>query len=425
MLFFQTRFFWKCLAIIGLVANSAYSQTLGQLVSAAIASHPSSKGQQALVQSAQSGVEGARWQFYPTPSVSLETVSASTTDRAYQGDNRVVIARLQQPLWAGGRLTAGMDKAQASLQSNQASLEETRLQLALRVIQAYGDWLSAHGKRLANEKSLVTHTKLQEQVLRRLGEGASAESDLTLAVSRLEAIAADASASRAQQEVALAKLGQLLGQKVEGPLLAKTIAPPRSAAGTLQDILDSALAYNPTLAKSKAQAQVQETTVRERRADLSPEIFARIERQYGNYSYLDTAPENRVFLGVSTRLGAGLSTMSNIEAALKQHAAALAEVEVQTRTVSEQVLSDYAVAASIAGRIKATLASLAAAQDVALSYDRQYLAGRKTWLDVMNAARELAQTEAQLADLQSTHVVVTWRLAAYTQGVQALVSEAN
>ena len=117
--------------------------------------------------------------------------------------------------------------------------------------------------------------------------------------------------------------------------------------------------------------------------------------------------------------------MSNIEAALKQHAAALAEVEVQTRTVSEQVLSDYAVAASIAGRIKATLASLAAAQDVALSYDRQYLAGRKTWLDVMNAARELAQTEAQLADLQSTHVVVTWRLAAYTQGVQALVSEAN
>jgi hypothetical protein len=43
----------------------------------------------------------------------------------------------------------------------------------------------------------------------------------------------------------------------------------------------------------------------------------------------------------------------------------------------------------------------------------------------MNAARELAQTEAQLADLQSIHVVVTWRLAAYTQGVQALMSEAN
>ena len=413
------------LGLFLLLPPFSHAQRLEQLINSSLVSHPSSQGQQALVQSAQAGVEGARWQFYPTPSLSVETVNASTTDRAYQGDNRVVIARIQQPLWAGGRLTAGMDKAQASLVSNQASFDEMRLQLALRVIQAYGDWLSAHGKGLANEKSLLTHKKLQEQVQRRLGEGASAESDLTLAISRLEAVTAEVSASRAQQEVALARLGQLLGSKVDGSLLYQNLAAPRSVAGTLQDLLDMALSNNPTLAKAKAQAQVQETTVRERRADLSPEIFARIERQYGNYSYLDTAPENRVFLGVSTRLGAGLSTMSNIEAALKQHAAALAEVDVQTRTINEQVLSDYAQASSIDARIKATVSSLAAAKDVAFSYDRQYLAGRKTWLDVMNAARELAQTEAQLVELQSIHVVVTWRLAAYTQGVQALMSEAN
>lgn len=51
------------------------------------------------------------------------------------------------------------------------------------------------------------------------------------------------------------------------------------------------------------------------------------------------------------------------------------------------------------------------------SYDRQFLAGRKSCLDVMNAARELAQTESQLADLQSTQVVVTWRLTILTRGV--------
>ena len=38
----------------------------------------------------------------------------------------------------------------------------------------------------------------------------------------------------------------------------------------------------------------------------------------------------------------------------------------------------------------------------------------------MNAARELAQTETQLADLQSTQVVVTWRLVAYTRGIDAM-----
>jgi outer membrane protein, adhesin transport system len=65
-------------------------------------------------------------------------------------------------------------------------------------------------------------------------------------------------------------------------------------------------------------------------------------------------------------------------------------------------------------------ASLRAAEDVSASYDRQFLAGRKSWLDVMNAARELAQTETQLADLQSTQVVVTWRLVAYTRGIDAV-----
>jgi adhesin transport system outer membrane protein len=67
--------------------------------------------------------------------------------------------------------------------------------------------------------------------------------------------------------------------------------------------------------------------------------------------------------------------------------------------------------------------SLKAAADVSTSYDRQFLAGRKSWLDVMNAARELAQTETQLADLQSTLVVVTWRLAAYTRGIDAVSGE--
>jgi outer membrane protein, adhesin transport system len=75
---------------------------------------------------------------------------------------------------------------------------------------------------------------------------------------------------------------------------------------------------------------------------------------------------------------------------------------------------------STVSRLASIQASLKAAADVSASYDRQFLAGRKSWLDVMNAARELAQTETQLADLQSTQVVVTWRLAAYSRGIDAV-----
>ncbi len=416
-----------CAAILFAASLPAQAQRLEQLINSALASHPSAQGQRALVQSAAASVDSANWQFYPTPSVSIESANASATDRLYQGDNRVSTVRLQQPLWTGGRLTAGMDKAAAGLAASQASLEEVRLQLGLRVMQAYGDWLSAYLKTLANEKSLATHLRLRDQVNRRLSEGASAQSDLTLAVTRLESISADVTAARAQTEVALARLGQLLGGPVDGALLAQAVAPPREYANAgrtgVQALLEMALSINPSVAKAQAQARVQEAVISERRADLSPELFARIERQYGNYNYPNGAPENRLFVGLNSRFGAGLSTLSNIEAARTQYAAALTEIEAQSRTVSEQVLSDYAQAVSTASRTVSIQLSLKAAADVSTSYDRQFLAGRKSWLDVMNAARELAQTETQLADLQSTLVVVTWRLAAYTRGIDAVSGE--
>ena len=420
----MSRYAWSGVVFLcAVLPLSVHAQVLEQLIASALASHPSAQGQRALVQSAEAGVDSARWQFYPTPSVSVETANASAAGRLYEGDNRVSTLRLQQPLWTGGRLSAGMDKAAAGLVVSQASLEEVRLQLGLRVVQTYGDWLSAHLKTLANEKSLATHVRLREQVKRRLTEGASAQSDLVLAVARLEGISADVTAARAQGEIALARLGQLLGSPVDGLALTAVLASPRALNGGAQALLETAIGINPTVTKAQAQARVQEAVIEERRADLMPEVYVRIERQYGNYNFPNGEPQNRLFIGLTSRFGAGLSTVSNIEAARTQHAAALTEIEVQSRTVSEQVLADYALGLSAASRMASIQASLRAAEDVSASYDRQFLAGRKSWLDVMNAARELAQTETQLADLQSTQVVVTWRLVAYTRGIDAVAEK--
>jgi adhesin transport system outer membrane protein len=412
---------------VGVIATtfsiSASAQKLENLIALALSSNPLTKSQQTLVESAKVGVDSAKWQFYPTPSVSVEMANTSSSDLLYQGDKRVSIGRIQQPLWTGGRLSAGVNKAEAGLAVSQASLEEARLQLGLRVVQAYGDWLSAHLKTLANEKSLATHIRLHDQVKRRVNEGTSANSDLTLAIARLEAISAELTAVRAQGEVAIARLGQFLGNPVDAASLMKEVASPYSLTGNMQGVLEQAIDINPSIIKAQATARVQEVVIDEKRADLSPEVFVRAERQYGNYTFANGPPENRFFVGLTSRFGAGLSTFSSIEAARLQHNAALTDIEVQTRAVNEQVLSDYALAQSIASRIAAVYKSLSAANDVLSSYNRQFLAGRKSWLDVMNAARELTQTETQLADLHATQVVVTWRLGAYTRGIGALTEE--
>ena len=410
------------LLIVCLVGIPVWSQaqTLEALVLDALAMHPSTLSQRAQVASAMAGVEGARWQFYPTPSVSVETANTRNSDPLYQGDNFVTLLRLQQPLYTGGRLNAGADKAQASLDLSKATLEETRLQLALRVLQAYGDWLAAHLKTQANQKSEVTHARLRDLVQSRIDEGVSADSDLVLALARLDAIRSDVIAVRAQSDMALARLGQLLGRPVLEANLVSALAVARPVQLQLAALFDQALERSPSVQKAKSQVRVLEATVAERQADLLPEVYLRAERQYGNFNFANGGPENRLFLGVASRFGAGLSVLSNVTAAQSQLDAAVAEVQVQMRSVNEQVLADHALAWSTERRLALVRTSLRLAQSVSESYDRQFLAGRKTWLDVMNAARELAQTETQLADLYSSQVVSSWRLSFLTSGVEAV-----
>ena len=409
------------LMLLVLCPLTSAAQVLERLMALALASHPSAQSQRAQLQSAQSGLESARWQFYPTPSIAVEQAHTASTDPSYRGDNRVATLRLQQPLYTGGRLSASMGKAKASLEIGQSALEEVEQQLGLRVVQAYGEWMSAHLKTQAQEKSVSTHIRLSEQVKRRISVGISADSDLVLAMARLESVHAESQASRTQGEMALARLNQLLGSPVDITNLTALLASARELPADSQVLLAQALEKSPAIQKAKAQARVQEAVVLERRAELSPEVYLRLERQYGNFNLPNSSPENRLFFGLSSRFGAGLSSLTNVEAARTQHQAALAEIEVQSRNVAEQVLTDQALALSSARRLQSVQAALNANADVSASYDRQFLAGRKTWIDVMNAARELTQTEMQLADLQASLVAVSWRLAIYTLGIASLI----
>jgi adhesin transport system outer membrane protein len=390
---------------------AAEPMPLEALIAATLQTHPAVRTQRAQQDMAQANVEAARWQFFPTPSVSVEKAGASRNDLNYVGDTTVSTLRLQQPLWTGGRLTAGKERAEAGVDVSLGALDETRRQLALRVVQVYSDWLAAHLKRRASEASLAVHIRLRDQVTRRIKEGVSSDADLVLAVSRLQSVTAEMALARAQQDMALARLSQLVGYPVDDASLAGMIAAPRALVAPLAGLLERAQADDPTTHRLQAEARRADAGIKEARAALSPEIYVRAERQYGNYTIRNTRPESRLFIGVSSQFGAGLSTLSAVRGARAQYEAALAEVDAQHRNVSEQVMTDFAAATESDVRLQALQASLAAADDVAKSYDRQFLAGRKSWLDVMNAARELAQTEAQIADIRSAQLVATWRLA--------------
>jgi adhesin transport system outer membrane protein len=389
--------------------------SLQKLIVDVIQKHPQITVQNAAVHVAEAGVQGAQWQFYPTPSITMESANVSAGDTSYGGDRHVSVLGLRQTLWNGGRLTASLDKAKAAVTLSSAIREESKQQLALRVIQSYGDWIAAFEKQKVYLSGLSLHRQMKEMVVRRVQEGLSAHSDQILAEERLALLEADALASASQKRTALLKLSQLAGLSVNELSLAQAPTSTRlndSPLATLLQLVDS---HSPTLARYRAVARMQLSAVIERKADVWPEIYARVERQYGNFSIAGLQTVNRAFVGVATRFGAGLSTQTAIAEAMGQHEAALAEIEVQRLSLQEQVMVDHTMLMDSETRRIALKEGAAKSRQVLQSWDRQFFSGRKSWQDLMNSAREQIQMEVQIADLEAARLIASWRLFALTE----------
>lgn len=401
-------------------AGPAAAGPLGDLIDEALRSHPAAQAQQARAGAAQAEVEGARWQFWPTPYANVDLAGAGQ-----RGDRSVTSLGVRQPLWTGGRLTAQLDRSRAGADAAQAQQEQTRLQLAMRMVQGYGEWRAAQLKLQALSRGIAVHERMVAQVTRRMQEGQASQSDQTLAQGRLASLQADQAATQTQLRVALARLSQLAGRNVDGAALARQPEPPQPWEAALPALLDRVQATSPLLAQYRALAQAEAATLAQRKAELLPELQLRVERQQGNLNVPGVGGANVVALGLSTNFGPGLSNRAAIEAAASRHAAALADLQAQSRDVSEQVMTDHATLEQAAARRQALRAAIESADQVRDSWDRQYLAGRKTWQDLLGSAREKVQVETQWADLEAAQLVASWRLHLLANGVAAAVEAAR
>lgn len=416
-----------CLPLLLLLSGSpitaaAVPAIVPDLIRSALAHHPSLRSQEGRRDAAQAGVRGARWQFFPTPSIAVQSPSWPSDD-AGTGDEFSANIGLQQPLWTGGRLTGNLTRAEAQAAAAAAEMDETKLALAQRVVQVWTDALVAQRKLEAYEESRKMHERLLGLVKRRHGEGASALADVALADARLDSLRAELQATAAQLVTAIERLRLLVGRD-PSPYLAQNAlqAPVPAREHALGALLAAARLASPALEKAGATVAVAEADIKLARAALAPEVFVRAEHQFGSQNRLQSASDSRVFVGVNKSFGAGLSSFSGIDAATAHHRAALDDVETQQLALDEQIRADYALASSAEMRLAGLESARRSVRDVLDSYERQFLAGRKQWLDLMNAAREQAQNDVQLADALGARQIANWRLALLSRGVEALVT---
>lgn len=383
--------------------------SLAEALAEALRTHPSVLTPMRQVEVARADRRVAQQQFFPTPSVSLEQVSPSAADPSYRGDKQLQLFRLQQPLWTAGRLTAGLDKSQAGIDISDANLAEARLQLSFKVLQAWSDWTAAIRKVRAVEQSLEAHRRLDGILKRRIQEGASAPTEQILTESRLQQTQAQWETMQAQTRLARVRLEQLIGRPLSAQDEPQALRPYQTDSP--EQMTSSALKYFPAHVRGQAQLRSQEAEWLERKADLYPEVYLRAEHQRGNFAYADIPSVNRVFLGLTSRLGAGLTTGMQLESIAKKREVLVSDLENVERTLREQIQTEWIQLSSALNRLPSLKQSLASSRLTAQAWDRQFLAGRKSWMEVMNTVREVLQADLDLVDAETQILLGSWRLA--------------
>ena len=349
--------------------------------------------------------------------VSFEAASRRSSSAANQHSG---FLRLRQPLWTGGRLTRQVDRAVANEQVSGSQVEEERREVALRVIQALGEVRSAALKRAAYRESGALHVEYLALVQRRVAEGMSPQGDIVLARSRLTTARADLEAAEVQQGQALTRLEQLLGRPLRVEEYAGLLADAQdndSSAWTdpgMDALLSRASEVSPQLRRGRHELEMRRTEVDIARSSLAPEVYLRAEHSRGNV----TAGDSVLFLGISSKFGPGLSDQSGINAALRRVDAKQAEIDTRQREIADQVRADHLTAEASERRVRVLAESAELASNVLTTWRRQFLAGRKTWQDLMNAAREKAQADVLLGEARAVRWTAVQRLRIATEGLE-------
>jgi adhesin transport system outer membrane protein len=317
-------------------------------------------------------------------------------------------------------LTAGIDRAKAGELYSNASVSDARQQIGLQVVNAYGEWLTYSAKVDVYEKNLNDYKALRQQISRRIEEGVAASNELTLVDGRLQGATVELVQTQAQRDIAVARLNQLTSLHIVHSQLSRERPDVEGLTADLQVLQERALEMAPNLRQAQATLQSADAALRERRADFLPELYMRLEYQQGNFSITGQPTQSRIFIGMTSRFGAGLSVFSEEQRAVAQAESAREDIQTQKRAILEQVAVERVLQDSFAARIAASSQGVAAATELAESYGRQYLAGRKTWVEVLNTQRELLQVQLQHIDIEIARWLTNWRLALTTRGASSL-----
>lgn len=405
--------FWLA-ASVATPSFAAPTDGLEAALLAVLAHHPAIHGKRAEVQAKEFAGDTARSQRFPTVSVQTQNLPAgnSSVDRTREAST-VSALRVRQPLWAFDRIDSSIALADVDTQVDRANLLRVRRQLMENTAVAYAKVLGARSRQAIARKSTKTHRQLLEQIRRRETNQIASRADVALAANRLTQTTAAELRLAGELEIAESDLRAL----TQVPLAVTPLPVDRYAApGTVDDLQRIAAEHNADMVLKSSLVERSKAVVRQTNAASMPTLYAQADKTYGQTRGLDA---NRVsFVLEATLDGFGLGWLGRSKSAASQQTATeqdLVSTRIDVSRTVQRLYSNRQMQESLA---KSMAESLREFSWLSESYKRQYEAGTKSWLDVLNIEREFYDQQFQQSQAENEWLIATLQLMALTGGFE-------
>ena len=386
-------------------ANSAIGNSapnllvLGELFEGVMASHPGLKATKFQATAALEDVTATERLRLPTLSVTTETTSQS--NNAAFAPTRMF--RAEQTLWDFGRISAKIEEFNASALVADTVVEQTKQDLFLQVVNAWNQLGSALEKEKVALRALGLLRGFQAQMNRRVQAQASPQIDLELVNARILQTEVELTSMRTQISQSVTRLEQLSGLKNLSARLniVKTAPTPLEIEGLASAIertdWNGVSQAHISVKKAQQDQEILKQRLASKLAELKPQVYFRVDKPLDTTSSV-TSTKPSYFVGLRYTPSTGFAGQAEAKAMSTRIKGQELSIETAEREILQTLLNDRDEFLNSRLRYVALKKSVTGANVVLESYLRQFQAGRKSWLDLLNAARELAQNEYAQVD---------------------------
>lgn len=382
------------------LASPVSAETLPEAVAAAFATNPQLDIERFRTEIARQNLQAARGAGRPTVNLSAtggyEYIETTNPFAFNLGDRPIATAQLQavQPIYTGGKISAGIRQAEAAIDSADLSFEASRQDLILQVVTSYMDVVRDRETVAIRQNNVEVTGEQVRAAQDRFDVGVVTRTDVAQSQARLEGARAALAGAEAVLQGSEANYQLLTGMR-PGDLAPPPPVPPLPA--TLEGAIATATSNNPSIAAARQDLRAASAGVDIARADGRPQVSlvgsAGVQETFGDNNQRDTSVSAMAQARVPLLTGGVVKAQTEGAKLRREQARRLVDsLEMQVRAQVTQAWYSYEAALR---SIEASRRQVEAAEIAYEGAQEELAVGVRSTLDALDQEQQLF--EARLA----------------------------